>query len=383
MGSRRSRREATGAFDDVITDLYDALLQPEAWPAVLARVADAAGLDGMHFMFVGDKGYPFRSEISTQLRLDDHERYCRYYIALDPRRRLLETLPVGKLMLCHDTFDEDFVRRSAFYNEFYIPSGLRYCAAVRPFREGGQDAMFAFIKNVGRDPFDDREVRRLRTLLPHLRRVAQVQHRLAALEGSISALSSALDRLASGVVIVDQGLRVRSTNRAAEALVRAGDGIQLRNHRLIASHTEAARTLDRLIAEAAQCAAGGDPHKGGGALALPRSDGRQPLLVVVAPLPAYSAACLWWAEPAVAVFITDPQARPQAPAECLADLFGLTPAEARLAAALAAGDSLADTAGKFGLSKHTVRVQLQALMAKTGTNRQAALVRLLTTIAGH
>jgi len=43
-----------------------------------------------------------------------------------------------------------------------------------------------------------------------------------------------------------------------------------------------------------------------------------------------------------------------------------------------AGDSPAAVAETFGLSKHTIRVQLAALMDKTDTHRQAALVRLLT-----
>lgn len=383
MGSRRGRREATGAFDDIIPDLYDALLQPQAWPGVLSRVADAAGIGAVHLLFADANGLPLMSEMSARVPPGSNELYCDYYGAIDPKRKLLQALPIGKLMLCQDEFDDDFVRRDEFYNDFCIPSGFRYLAAVRVFRDNGHDGLLAFLKNVGTEPFGDGEVRTLQTLLPHLRRVAQVQHRLAALEANASPLSAALDRLASGLVIIDQSFRVRFVNRVAEDFLRAGDGLSLRNRRLLASDADASKRLDRLIAEAAQCAAGGDPHKGGGGLSVARPSGRRPLLLVVAPLPAFSAGRLWRAEPAVAVFITDPEARPHAPAQRFAELFGLTPAEARLAAWLAAGDSLADAADTFGLSKYTLRAQLRALMDKTGTNRQAALVHLLTAVAGH
>jgi hypothetical protein len=95
------------------------------------------------------------------------------------------------------------------------------------------------------------------------------------------------------------------------------------------------------------------------------------LLLLVAPLPAYSAACLWRAEPAVTVFITDPEARPQAPAERLAELFGLTPAEARRGAGCRR--QLGPRCRQISAGKRCAH--LRALMGKTKTNRKAALVR--------
>ena len=375
-------RERTGAFDAVIPDLYDALLQPHAWPDVLARLAAAAGIDGVHFLFTDDTGRPVMSQISAQLAPEGHELYCGHFVAIDPRRKLLQTMPLGRLTLCQDTFDDDFVRRNAFYNEFYLPAGLRYCASARPFREDGHEAVFGFVKKLGAEAFDDRDVAALHTLLPHLRRVAQLQHRLAALEATASPLSAALDRLASGLVIVDRAFRVRFVNLGAEEILRSGDGLLLRDDRLVAPESEVAKKLERLIGEAAHCAAGNDPHKGGGGLSVARPSGRQALVLLVAPLPPFSASRFWRAEPAVAVFITDPEARPPEAAQRFAQTFGFTPAEARLAAGLAAGDSLDDIAGRLGLSKHTLRAQLKALMSKTETRRQAELVRLLTAVAG-
>jgi DNA-binding CsgD family transcriptional regulator len=106
-------------------------------------------------------------------------------------------------------------------------------------------------------------------------------------------------------------------------------------------------------------------------------------LLLVAPPPARAAEAVWRAEPAAAIFITDPDSQAGTPAERLAALFGLTPAEARLAVSLAAGASLDETANAFGLSKLTLRTQLRILLDKTGTNRQAALVRMLSRIAGY
>jgi DNA-binding CsgD family transcriptional regulator len=61
----------------------------------------------------------------------------------------------------------------------------------------------------------------------------------------------------------------------------------------------------------------------------------------------------------------------------LAAMFGLTPSEARLAVALAGGDSLADAATRLGLTIETARNYSKRVFAKTGTRGQADLVRTI------
>lgn len=62
------------------------------------------------------------------------------------------------------------------------------------------------------------------------------------------------------------------------------------------------------------------------------------------------------------------------------DLFGLTPAEAKLADLLVQDYSIQDAAHKLGRSIGTARIQLRAIFEKTETNRQSSLVRLLMSL---
>lgn len=80
------------------------------------------------------------------------------------------------------------------------------------------------------------------------------------------------------------------------------------------------------------------------------------------------------------LFITDPERRTAPPVQRLAQMFGLTRAEARLASVLAAGQSLDAIADERGLSKNTLKTQLRALFAKTETDRQTELIRLLNRL---
>lgn len=61
----------------------------------------------------------------------------------------------------------------------------------------------------------------------------------------------------------------------------------------------------------------------------------------------------------------------------LRELFGLTAAEARFAVALAEGAAVEEIASRLGISMNTARTHLKAILAKTGTNRQAQLVAVL------
>lgn len=69
-----------------------------------------------------------------------------------------------------------------------------------------------------------------------------------------------------------------------------------------------------------------------------------------------------------------------ATARQLMDFFGLSGAEARLARAICHGDSVEEYARDQGLRLPTVRTQLSSIFNKTGTERQATLVRLIAGI---
>ena len=79
----------------------------------------------------------------------------------------------------------------------------------------------------------------------------------------------------------------------------------------------------------------------------------------------------------VILALRDARQAPSHPPQYLCDLFGLTQAEARLAALLQQGQSLIQAARALGISRHTARVHLNALFGKTCTHRQSELMRLM------
>ena len=116
-------------------------------------------------------------------------------------------------------------------------------------------------------------------------------------------------------------------------------------------------------------------------LAAPRQEGR-PLSLLICPLRPEASpigAAHPMAHPMALIFVGDSDDRSPAPAETLAKLYGLTPAEARLVEGLLAGETLQDYADRPAVSLHTAKTHLKHVFAKTGTGRQANLIRDLLT----
>ncbi len=218
--------------------------------------------------------------------------------------------------------------------------------------------------------FDGETMDALTALRPHLLRAVQVRGRLAAAEIARHQALEALDRLGEGVLLVDAAAKVVHESRAAAAILSAADGLRL-DHGAVACETGVATArLRRLIGEASTTAGGG------GRLLVPRRDGRRPLSLLVAPLRREHP---WLpAPPATAiVLINDPERATATDGAHLRELYGLTAAEARTALALLDSDRLQDIADRFGVSLSAIRIHLQRAFEKTGTHRQAELVRLL------
>jgi DNA-binding CsgD family transcriptional regulator len=81
--------------------------------------------------------------------------------------------------------------------------------------------------------------------------------------------------------------------------------------------------------------------------------------------------------PAIFILITDPESQESLPVDRLRAAFGLTAAEAKLAAVLGSGEDLKSAASRLGITYGTARVRLAEIFQKTQTRRQAELVKVL------
>jgi DNA-binding CsgD family transcriptional regulator len=77
------------------------------------------------------------------------------------------------------------------------------------------------------------------------------------------------------------------------------------------------------------------------------------------------------------VFVKDPASAAAPSREDIRSLFDLTPAQAALAHEILAGDGIDAAAHRLGIARSTARTHLLEVFQKTGTSRQAELVRVV------
>jgi DNA-binding CsgD family transcriptional regulator len=130
----------------------------------------------------------------------------------------------------------------------------------------------------------------------------------------------------------------------------------------------------KLTALIARAAAGSGPSAG--CLLIGRNGGWPSYIVRVAPIrPGMAGFDL----PLAMVLVSTPDENHVSEAE-LSELYGLSPAESRLAIAVAFGKRLNELPGEFGVQITTLRTQLSSVLKKCGVERQSDLVRLISNI---
>ena len=182
---------------------------------------------------------------------------------------------------------------------------------------------------------------------------------------SSSVGETALDQLSIAVVVVDVSGRILFTNRRGGELCAEGDGLTIGAADICHASTQSeSNRLHQMISESATAGT----RK---ALSVSRPSMKRPLFVVVAPLPASSDG------KAAALYISDPEHNTVPPPEQLAALLELPPAKAKLAYCLAQGESLDEAAIRLSITTETARTYLKDIFVRTGTSRQAELVKLI------
>jgi len=83
---------------------------------------------------------------------------------------------------------------------------------------------------------------------------------------------------------------------------------------------------------------------------------------------------------AALVYVSDPAQQPNSCGTLLRQLYGLSPAECRLADLLHQGLEVREAAGCLKTTLETARFHLKRVLAKTGARRQTELMRLMMTL---
>ena len=191
-----------------------------------------------------------------------------------------------------------------------------------------------------------------------------------------ASLAELLENRGLGIVQLDRRGRILEANDRARGILLKRDGLCDEEGVLAAGNEEEHAELQRLLAQAL-------PPYGvqgaGGALKITREETRAPLVLEIHPVRGMGTDYPPW-EVGALVLVVDPAARLRVDPDLVAGVLGLTPAQSRVAVALAAGQTVAGIADALGCAESTVRTHLKRVYSKQGIRRQTELVRMVVSL---
>ena len=370
------------AFDRILTLLHEAGLDDSRWPAASALIGEAC--ESPRNALVGGVGlsredgeiFWTRFCCNGEREEDREEWYFDNYLHLDERAPRIARLPDSRLVRISDLYTPQERRTSPAYNEALPGLGYQNGLNVRLDGPDGMSILLGLSDPADTRGWHSRQIRVIKRLLPHIRRFVGVRYELAKADALGASLTALLDNLSIGVIQLDEGGRIVEMNDRAVRFLRGRHGLFDQKGYLRASAPTDNARLERLLARALP---GFGSQGVGGSMALQGSPGLLGLVLHVNPVKQGGMDLPMRRVGAVAL-VVEPGRRSRIPPDLAAASLGLTPAESRVAASLAAGQSIREIAVATGRQENSIRFLLKGIYRKLGVSRQSELVRLVLSL---
>lgn len=352
--------------NDLIAAMYGAVGDNARWTEVLDAVKHRLGVASAVFQrLIAEKDdlvplINLRDTWSMQ-EADRHDAWANS--PLNPRFRR-DTQPKGGEEIESD--QRSIALTSA--DREALREGLAKCGLGSGFWLGCKTApdehtTLIFHRHVGdvRD-ITDKEEQFLNLLLPHFRQVSRLLTRMDGYEARLSVAEAFMDSTSLALVVCDMNLGIHWMNGAAEAVIHALPQIGQSSGRLRFRSLEAANAVRAVLEGRSgdRCRVIGEQLSDVLHIRVLRRD------VAYSRLLARNLALVALCSPGTAPKIAEGE---------VAELFGLTRAEAALTSHLVGGMTVRDYAVHRGIAEGTARMQLKSALSKVGVGRQTDLVR--------
>jgi DNA-binding CsgD family transcriptional regulator len=348
----------------LVDRIYECAFIPDLWPGILWELANLGGaLSG--WLCITNGNVVRWSASSEEARNDLKPLMESGWITRSDRfNRQLRAKQTGFIPdnTLYDTLEE--MSNDPAYKDMLYPRGMGWASGTAIALPTGDDMVIALERAYDQGPASSAVIQNLNTVHSHLARASFVAARMQ-LERARAA-SQTLALLGIPALVFAENGKVLAANQLIEPLSgfvgwRARDQIVLRDARADALLRDAIATVDQDDTPSVR--------------SFPVRNAGSAMIAHVVPIRG-SARDIF--SSCAALLMLTPVTWPEAPSvELIRSLFDLTPAEARVARGLAAGQTVKVMAADSGTSTNTVRTHVNAVLAKTGYSRQSDVVALL------
>lgn len=357
-------------FADLADKIYEAAFVPDQWPAVLDDLAAMSGSASAAVLVFAGEDQPPRYKTTALTEAALHE-----FTTTDLWRRservpkLFSAPPPGafsEFLYLNDFLEPEQIERDSVHLVLRSLGLGDQITTVLPMLTG-EVVSFTFERSLGDGRHKPKAVAALQALRPHLARAGLMSARLGLERARASV--SALEAIGLPAAMLSSSGQVLAANGLLEALSAvfrpaAFGGISILDPSANALFQQAIAALRS------------GTRTSVGSIPIRCIGDNSPFVVHLMPVLGAVNDIFSGAQILVTVTAVHLQGA-MLPPSVLHGLFDLTPSEARIAAVLATGSSLAEAASAGDVTVKTARTYLERIFAKTGTHRQMELVALL------
>jgi DNA-binding CsgD family transcriptional regulator len=366
-------------LSELIGEIYDAALDASLWSDVVGKAGRFVG--GSAAAIYSKSPTALTGNVYYQSGTDPYYRelYFSKYIKFDPTTTAHYFADVEQPVAVADIMPYQEFLETRFYKEWVHPQGMVDNASAVLDKSVTSAALFGVFRYQSEGIVDDEARRRMRLIVPHIRRSVLVGRLIDLKAAEAASLADTLDGFSVGMCLVDAAGRIVHANTACHVILDAGDFLSAIGGRIVASDAKTDQTLRELFA----AAGGGDAAVGTQGIALPlRAQDGSHYVAHVLPLTSGARRLAGIAYAATAaLFVCKVATEIPSPPEIIARAYHLTPMELRVLLAIVEVGGVPEVAVALGVAESTVRTHLGNLFLKTGTSRQADLVKIIAGFA--
>jgi DNA-binding CsgD family transcriptional regulator len=365
-------------FSLLLRDIYDAALYPARWADIVTASRDYIGAFAASIVVNDEARYDAGGGAGYGALEKAYRKYVFLPSMLRVSRRVLREADAISIA---STLSRAELSEVPLFVDWCQPQGVRDVLTYgftkahnnSIFLRIGGGAAFALHKDDG--PSSDAAMRRMQLVMPHMRRAILIGNTINLRDAEAATFIHLLDGLRAGIFLIDADQRMVHANASGRELLEEGEIVRIADGKLVANELNGAKMLEIGIARAAK----GGPTSIGGPLAMAlKACTRRAYAAHLLPLTAgarRSSAEHYESVAALIVHRAELELPP--PHQSFVRRYNLTPAEARVALAIAEVGGIPEVAKALGVGANTVRTHLQRIFSKTDIRRQADLVRLV------
>src|SRR5215831_5449945 len=361
----------------LIGDMYEAILDRSVWNGVFRNLTQFVGAQAGTLVW---KNCSRSTDIvqACGIKSPSLELYKERYAKLDPTIGPLLLREVGEVASTTELVSYSEYVESRFYKEWVKPQGFVDSWHVGLEKSATTNVHLIFWRRGKTGIEGDATRDRMRLIVPHLRRTVVISNLVDHGKAEAALFGDTLDGIAAGLFLVDASGRIVHANVSGQTLLARGSVLRAYGGKLMSQDASAEQELYRVL----DAVGGGEVVAGAGTVAVPLTTLHGEHYVAhVLPLTsgARRRAGTGYAA-AAAVFVQRASLDVPSPQDAIAKLYRLTPMELRVLFAIVQVGGVPEVAAMMGSSSSTIRTHLRRLFSKTGTDRQADLVKL---VAGY